>query len=98
MKVWSGHSNLRDLGSIGLSERGRTQRVEHRVLPELSNRLGGSRLLCRESIGVLQDPCRNSEPDFAGSPIFIEVRRSCIHAIRLWKLRLFGHLIINDNE
>ncbi len=81
MKVWSGHSNLRDLGSIGLPERGRTQRVEHRVLPEPSNRFEGSRLLCRESIGFLQDPCRNSEPDFAGSPIFIEVRRSCIHAI-----------------
>ena len=98
MKVRGGPSILRDLGSIGLPERGRTQRVEHRVLSEPSNRFEGSRLLCRESIGVLQDPCRNSEPDFAGSPIFIEVRRSCIHAIRLWKLRLFGHLFINGNE
>ena len=98
MRVRGGRFILRDLGSISLSERGRTKRVEHRVLPEPWNRLEGSRLLRRESIGVLQDPCRNSEPDFAGSPIFIEVRRSCIHAIRLWKLRLFGHLIINDNE
>ena len=82
MKVRGGRSILRDLGTISLSERGRTKRVEHRVLPEPSNRLEGSRLLCRESILVFQDPCRNDEPDFAGSPIFIEVRRSCIHAIR----------------
>ena len=82
MKVWCGRSILRDLGSISLSERGRTKRVEHRVLPEPSNRLEESRLLRRESIGVFQDPCRNDETDSVGSPIFIEVRRSCIHAIR----------------
>ena len=35
MKVRGGRSILRDLGSIGLPERGRTQRVEHRVLSEL---------------------------------------------------------------
>ena len=32
MKVRGGRSILRDLGSIGLPERGCTQRVEHRVL------------------------------------------------------------------
>ena len=32
MRVWSGRSIVRGLGSIGLPERGRTQRVEHRVL------------------------------------------------------------------
>ena len=32
MKVRGGRSILRDLGSIGLPERGRTRRVEHRVL------------------------------------------------------------------
>ena len=81
MKVRGGRSILRDLGSIGLPERGRTRRVESAYSLNL-------RIVWGIAIGLprihrdFQDPCRNDEPDFAGSPIFIEVRRSCIHAIR----------------